>query len=218
MKKIIIVCLLIILTGCSNEIIEYKKVSDTVVNLSENNNYNKKDLKSHQIKMIDDYINNNISIDLENFIIRSDYYKTNEENTDGVFVKDDKCYINYNDIIFNESNDSDFSGETIIVCNGYYLTLSKDNLDMKKSTQNYRYLGYYDSDKYSFVYRSYTDGSGLILTIGDEINVKFANVDGLDLKVIKTSSNYSFLIIIAVGIIAIVGFVFKKANNNNDVY
>ena len=64
-------------------------------------------------------------------------------------------------IIFHENQNGHMEDISILVCNGYYVTLLKDDVykeNIIKDNVNYNFIGYYDSDKYSFVYKDYSTG------------------------------------------------------------
>ena len=190
MKKIFLLLLVIILSGCNNSALEYKKVADGLIDYYDDN-YDKKNLNDKQEEMIEDYVNNK-QINLENYIIKNDFYKTSEQNTFGVYVEDGKCYINIDDIVFT-SSDSDTITSARIVCNGYFTTITKDSIKNSIpdiiSRFEYRFLGYYESDKYSYVYRSYNTGGELTITVGDKITVELKGDEDLELKPIYENKN-----------------------------
>ena len=123
MKKIVLL-LIIFLTGCSNNIIDNKEISDSIIEYYQTGTYDSLKLSSSQYQKVENYIAqaNNIKINLNDFMIYDDEYKTNEQNTTGVYVENNNCYINSNDINFIENSDQsyEFDDNARIVCNGYF--------------------------------------------------------------------------------------------------
>lgn len=222
MKKIIIILSLLLLCGCESKITEYKEISDIVVSLFKTETFDKKNLNNKQISLLDDYIKNlkNPEINVSKYIVYDDIYKTVEKNTKGIYIKNNKCYIRYNDINFVESTDHNTEPMNTVVCNGYYVVLMHDSvkpieLDYNNPIYDYNYLGYYKDDSYHFAYRSYSDGSGLIVTVSDEITIEFTDVNDLKLKTIRKTSykKYIFQLITIIVLSAII-FLLKKKEKN----
>ena len=222
MKKIVLL-LIIFLTGCSNNIIDNKEISDSIIEYYQTGTYDSLKLSNSQYQKVEDHINqaNNIKINLNDFMIYDQEYKTNEKNTTGVYVENNICYINSNDIKFIENSDEsyEFDDNAKIVCNGYFTILTKDTVLALDNTNkikqsDYRFLGYYEENGDNFVYRSYENGSGLIVNISDEITLNFTNVDNLTLRPIDESGNNLIFPIIIV-ILGIGVLVIKKRMDNN---
>ena len=219
MKKIILIITLLLLTGCDNKVSEYKEVSDVVVGLFQKKYYNSNNLNETQKDLIDDYILSldNPEINVSNFIVKDTSYSTNEENTDGIYMRDNKCYIKYNDIVFKEAIDHTMESIARVVCNGYYTILFDDSvkpmsIDYSNPKYNYRYLGYYKKEGYHFAYRSYYDGSGLIVSVNDMVSISFEEVDDISLKQINnvSYSKYILLCIFLSVIVSLLIFVKKR--------
>ena len=222
MKKIVLL-LIIFLTGCSNNIIDNKEISDSIIEYYQTGTYDSLKLSSSQYQKVENYIAqaNNIKINLNDFMIYDDEYKTNEQNTTGVYVENNNCYINSNDINFIENSDQsyEFDDNARIVCNGYFNVLNKDTVLSLDNTNrikqsDYRFLGYYEDNGDNFVYRSYENGSGLIVNISDEITLNFTNVDNLTLRPIDESGN-DLLFPIIIVILGIGVLLIKKRIDNN---
>ena len=222
MKKIVLL-LIIFLTGCSNNIINNKEISDSIIEYYQTGTYDSTKLSSSQYQKVENYIAqaNNIKINLNDFMIYDDEYKTNEQNTTGVYVENNNCYINSNDINFIENSEQsyEFYDNARIVCNGYFTVLTKDTVLSLDNTNkikqsDYRFLGYYENNGDNFVYRSYKNGSGLIVNISDEIILNFTNVDNLTLQPIDESSN-DLLFPIIIVILGIGVLLIKKRIDNN---
>lgn len=224
MKKVILILSILLLSGCSNKYEEYKEVSDISISLLQKQSYQTEKLNSNQKKLIDNFHKNllNPKINISNFIIRNDALKTNQENSQGIYIEGDKCYIYYNDINFNEPSDHNGEKTASLICNGYLVEIPHDsvkpiNLNYPNPKYNYRYIGYYEEDGYHFAYRSYYDGSGLIVTIKNDITLEFNNIDNLELKQYKKPSLNKFIlpIIIAILLILILIYLKKKEKNYN---
>ena len=221
MKKIVLL-LIIFLTGCSSPN-DNKQISDAIIEYYQTGTYDSLKLSNSQYQKVEDHINqaNNIKINLNDFMIYDQEYKTNEKNTTGVYVENNICYINSNDIKFIENSDEsyEFDDNAKIVCNGYFTILTKDTVLALDNTNkikqsDYRFLGYYEENGDNFVYRSYENGTGLIVTISDEITLNFTNVDNLTLRPIDESGNNLIFPIIIV-ILGIGVLLIKKRIDNN---
>ena len=205
----ILLLIIIFLTGCSSTF-DNKQVSDAIIEYYQTGTYDILKLSNSQYQKVEDYIAqaDNIKINLNDFMIYDQEYKTNEENTTGVYIEDGVCYIDSNDIDFIENSDEsyEFDDNAKIVCNGYFTVLTKDTVLALDNTNkikqsSYRFLGYYEENGDNFVYRSYKNGTGLIVNISDEITLNFANVDNLTLQPIDGNSNLIIpIIIVFVGI------------------
>lgn len=205
----ILLLIIIFLTGCSSTF-DNKQVSDAIIEYYQTGTYDSLKLSNSQYQKVEDYIAqaDNIKINLNDFMIYDQEYKTNEENTTGVYIEDGVCYIDSNDIDFIENSDEsyEFDDNAKIVCNGYFTVLTKDTVLALDNTNkikqsSYRFLGYYEENGDNFVYRSYKNGTGLIVNISDEITLNFANVDNLTLQPIDGNSNLIIpIIIVFVGV------------------
>ena len=205
----ILLLIIIFLTGCSSTF-DNKQVSDAIIEYYQTGTYDSLKLSNSQYQKVEDYIAqaDNIKINLNDFMIYDQEYKTNEENTTGVYIEDGVCYINSNDIDFIENSDEsyEFDDNAKIVCNGYFTVLTKDTVLALDNTNkikqsSYRFLGYYEENGDNFVYRSYKNGTGLIVNISDEITLNFTNVDNLTLQPIDGNSNLIIpIIIVFVGV------------------
>lgn len=222
MKKIGLILLCFLLIGCDSKVNRYKQVSDAVIDILQTNKYSKKGFNKEQTKLLEKYLenNNDKEINIHDFVIYSDIYKTNKQNSDGVYVKNNQCYIKYSDLTFIPPEDRNGEDQAEVICNGYVVTIPKESIDKEENiSQEYRFLGYYKDESYHFAYRSYEDGSGLIITISDKIQTEFASVNGLDLQSVTESKNgnKTMIIISAMIIGGCVLFIVKKAKENNDM-
>ena len=75
MKKIVLL-LIIFLTGCSNNIINNKEISDSIIEYYQTGTYDSLKLSSSQYQKVEDHINqaNNIKINLNDFMIYDQEY------------------------------------------------------------------------------------------------------------------------------------------------
>lgn len=185
MKKIIILSLTIIflLTGCTVKNLKYyKNVSDTVISFYNTDTYDKEKYSKGDLPAIETYLSNitheNQEVNISDYLIKSDEYYTDEANTEGVWIKEDSCYINYSTLGF-ASNNEDFESDTYeiepykrVVCNNYYTILYESSFypdyAATKSNLRYNYI-YLDGNKtkvgYEFIYRSTYDGTGMKVTL-----------------------------------------------------
>ncbi len=215
MKKFLLI-IFVLLTGCSSNLVKYKNISDAVIKYYQDDNY-KEELSKEELSLFNNYIadyEKNI-INLNNYLIKNDSFMTMEPNSTGVYVEDGICYIEEKNIIFHENQNGHMEDVSILVCNGYYVTLLKDDVykeNIIKDNVNYNFIGYYDSDKYSFVYKDYSTGNNLIITIGDKINIELTNNDDIELKSI-TEFNYWMIIFILV-LLSLVVIIIKKYKSN----
>ena len=198
MKKkltILMILGLVLLTGGTYKNFEYyKNISNIVVNLFTSEKYDSKDIDEKDKKKIDEYLNTlthkNHEIDLTDFIIKNDEYKVNEPNSKEVYIKNNKCYVNYNDLGFDyikEENDPSYELELqkYLVCNNYYTILYESdfymNYEENKDNPKYDYV-YKQSVKfdkgYYFLYNSSYDGTGLVVKM---------YLGGKDIEKIETS-------------------------------
>lgn len=185
MKKIIILSITIIflLTGCTAKNLKYyKNVSDTVISFYNTNNYDDEKYSKDDLPAIETYLSKltheNQEVNINDYLVKSDEYYIDEVNTKGVWIKDNNCYINYNDLGFN-STSTDIESDTYeiepykkVVCNNYFTILYEsyfypDYLVTKSNLRyNYIYLdGYEIKEGYEFIYRSTYDGTGMKVTI-----------------------------------------------------
>lgn len=221
MKKLIIILLLMSLCGCERKVENLKEVSDIVVSLFNSSSYDKDGLTNFQVKLIDNYIGDltNPEINVTKYMIKDDFYKTTKKNTTGIYKKKNECYIRYNDIEFLEPFDHNTEKMSVVVCNGYNVELLYDSvkpiiIDYDNPVYNYRFLGYFNDNGYHFAYRSYYDGSGLVVSISDKVSIEFTSVDSLKLKTItKNSYNKYIFSIVAITILIVVLILLKKKND-----
>ena len=235
MKKILTIVFVLFLTGCGNKIEHYKKFADTALNFFESSNYSSKEFSENENILLNKYLSTltheNQIIDLDDYIDKSEDYYTNENNSYGVYVENGKCYIKYDDISFQKlESGADIEDEMIakIVCNNYFVTImSSQFIDYNEiqndERYNYRYLGYINDDtKYQFIYRSYYDGSGLVISVDTknnkivDLSVTETNVN--DYIITEEKNNKVGLVIVLlvpISLVILVIYVIKKIRNNN---
>lgn len=187
MKKILIIILTItlvfLMTGyTTNNLKYYKNISQTVIDLYRNSDYDKKDIQKEDINAIDNYLSTlthkNQIVNVSNFITKTDDYYVKEENTSGIWVKNNTCYIKYEDLNITEDKaDSDDPNYEIeknvrVVCDNYYAIIYASDfypnyLDVQLDPKyDYIYLdGSETKSGYEFIYRSSYDGTGIKVTI-----------------------------------------------------
>lgn len=221
MKKFLIILIIMsLLTGCgikkNNEY--YKNVSDTVISFYRSSNYKKSDFSSNDVKVLNEYLSTlthkNQEIDITKFVNEATT-KTNEKNTKGVYTRDNKWFIKYEDLKFESHND--IEPYAVINCEGKTFTLFSslfypDYDDTRKNrVYNYVYVGsQIEKNIRKYAYRSSYDGSGVIVllelknkdivnifTIYENVN-KFVSSD-------NTNNNSGALRIIIILFIVIAG-------------
>lgn len=234
MKKLLILLIVMsLLTGCgiTKNDEYYKNVSDTVVSFYRNSNYKKSDFSSNDADVIEKYLSTltheNQEIDITEYVNESTT-KTLENDTKGVYKKNNKWFIKYNDLKF--VTDSDIDTYAVVNCNGKTFTLFSslfypDYRETKSNrVYNYVYIGS-QIEKYTkkYAYRSSYDGSGLIVTLElknkdiVDINTSYENVnDFVSSSSIKNDGGL-FRIIIILFVIAAGAFsvykLYKNAKN-----
>lgn len=193
MKKIIcLFTILILLSGCTTkDAYYYKDMSQTVLSLFQDLNYNEKDYSNEENKAIQKIISEltheNQKINVSDFIIESQEYKVNESNSSEIFIEDGECYIYYEDLDYEEySNHEDhyeLEPHKRLVCNGYYTVLYSSDfypdyeLTKQNPTHHYAYIDFNETNNgYSYIYKSTYDGSYLVV----DINTKDFDIDLLD--------------------------------------
>ncbi len=185
MKKIIILSLTIIflLTGCTVKNLKYyKNVSDTVIAFYNTDNYDDEKYAEEDIPAIETYLSEltheNQIVNINDYLVKSDEFYTDETNTEGVFIENDTCYIKYEDLgltstgVDTESDTYEMELYKRVVCNNYYTILYESSFypdySATKSNLRYNYI-YLDSQKtedgYNFIYRSTYDGTGMKVSI-----------------------------------------------------
>jgi hypothetical protein len=204
MKKLIILSLTIIflLTGCTAKNFKYyKNVSDTVISFYNSSNYDNEKYAKEDLPALETYLSKltheNQEVNISDYIVKSDEYYTEEANTEGVWIKDDKCYIKYEDLGFSNAN-ADTPSDSYemepykrLVCNNYFTILYESSFHPDYSTttsnlrNNYIYLdGYKTKGGYEFIYRSAYDGTGMKVTL----NLKNKTIVSIDTSIADINS------------------------------
>ena len=198
MKKIIIFCIsavLLIIVGINafkeNNEKYYESIANLVVGFYKSDKYDESEIKDSDIKTIEKYLSKlthkNQEIDLSEYIEKSTVYYTTEHNTHGVYTKDGKCFIEYEDLGFTEAKVEQM--EHIepykkVVCENYFVDIYASyfypSYEVTKKDPKYNY--FYDSmtkndNEYVYKYISTYDGSGLLVKI---------SLDGKVISEIKT--------------------------------
>lgn len=201
-SKLIVLVLLgtFVLTGCNNKNFEYyKNISNIVVNLFTSEKYNADDIDKKDKEKIDEYLRTlthiNHEIDLTEYIIKDKKYYVDEANSKEVYIKDNKCFVNYDDLGFDyvkEDGDPSYELELqkYLVCNNYYTILYESDfyIDYEGNKDNPKYSYIYNrsvkfEEGYYFLYRSSYDGTGLVVKIYldgkniSKIETSFENID-----------------------------------------
>lgn len=203
------------MVGCTNKM-DYKEVSDNVILILQGKEFNHQ-LNKQQMELLEKFISQQQKVNISNYILYEDVYKTSEENTNGVEIINNQCYINKNDIVYRDVLDHG-EIEARVVCNGYYTFLLRDSIiDAYPYDKAFRFLGYYKDEIYHFAYQPYGENATFIVNIGNDITISFENIDDIKLSTIPTSQNGSKIIGISIigGIIVFILWILNKYKENN---
>lgn len=174
LKKIIIAIFCLTLCGCTNRSLLSKteKLSDIIVDLHQNLDYDKSKLDSDDVDLIDQLIQKesitNKIIDISALDLFSDEARTDEPNTKGVYKENDKYFIKYSDLNFMYNEELNLNYATLYI-DSYIVNILKDNVpilyyDTNNINYKYRYMRREKtSDEINYYYRSF--GNGSMLTI-----------------------------------------------------
>lgn len=230
-KSLILLIVMSLLTGCgiTKNDEYYKNVSDTVVSFYRNSNYKKSDFSSNDADVIEKYLSTltheNQEIDITEYVNESTA-KTLENDTKGVYKKNNKWFIKYNDLKF--VTDSDIDTYAVVNCNSKTFTLfsslfyPKYEETKNNRVYNYVYLGsQIEKNTKKYAYRSSYDGSGLIVTLELKnkdivnINTSYENVKNfVSSNNLNNGSNaLRFIIIIFIVIVGVFS-VYKLYKNS----
>ena len=152
----------------------YRIVADTIVGFYRDDGYDHKKIKKEDISVIENYLShlthNNEEISLEDYMIKNNNYYTTNRNSDGVYLKDGKCYIKYQDIGFDkyQSENIEIEPHRDVFCNNYRITLYLSDFypdyNDTKTNPRYNYI-FIKEDKnmntYTYWYQSAYDGTYL---------------------------------------------------------
>lgn len=220
-KSLILLIVMSLLTGCgiTKNDEYYKNVSDTVVSFYRNSNYKKSDFSSNDADVIEKYLSTlthkNQEIDITEYVNESTT-KTLENDTKGVYKKNNKWFIKYNDLKF--VTDSDIDTYAVVNCNSKTFTLfsslfyPKYEETKNNRVYNYVYLGsQIEKNTKKYAYRSSYDGSSLIVTLELKnkdivnINTSYENVKNfVSSNNLNNGSNaLRFIIIIFIVIVGV---------------
>lgn len=220
-KSLILLIVMSLLTGCgiTKNDEYYKNVSDTVVSFYRNSNYKKSDFSSNDADVIEKYLSTltheNQEIDITEYVNESTA-KTLENDTKGVYKKNNKWFIKYNDLKF--VTDSDIDTYAVVNCNSKTFTLfsslfyPKYEETKNNRVYNYVYLGsQIEKNTKKYAYRSSYDGSSLIVTLELKnkdivnINTSYENVKNfVSSNNLNNGSNaLRFIIIIFIVIVGV---------------
>jgi len=190
--SIIPILLLMIFLFRGNKEEYYQNIADIVVGFYRNDEFNEKDIKAKDLPSVKDFLSKLTHkgeiISLDEYIIKEDDYYTDLYNTQGVYKKDDKCYIEYKYLKFEEQKDEEIVIEPYkqVICDNYFTILYESDFypsyDVTKANPKYNYV-FQKSEKsmsgYTYTYYSTYDNSPLtvILIINNKviqkIEVKF---------------------------------------------
>ena len=209
----LLLVLILFLTGCSNKVNYNKEISDAIIGYYQNEAFSKK-LDKKQLDIVNRYIESKEIINLDEYIIKEDDFKTTEMNTYGVYVENNNCYINKKNLEFTSSQDHNYSDYAKLVCNGYFTILNEDLItDDFELMGEYRFLGYYGDN--NFVYRNYENGNEIVITVTDEVVITTQN-DNSDLKQIPSNIKFDLKIILIIFLVIIGVILYKRKKENED--
>ena len=198
MKKLIYLLVLsVLITGCFKKSEEeyLQKVADIIISFNESENYNKKEIKKQDRAIVENYLTSlkqmDQKINISKFINNNDMFREDSPNSEGVYIENDICYINRNNINFEISNQYGPNESTQhLVCNGYYVDIYESDIEInyeeykKTRKHGYRNLGYNQiNNGYIFGYRSFYDGTTTTIEI---------SMNNDTIKSIKVKENQNF--------------------------
>ncbi|MBE6147890.1 MAG: hypothetical protein E7167_00045 [Firmicutes bacterium] len=156
----------------------YRNVADLSVGLFKNKNYDRQLIKSKDLQAIEDFLSmlthENQVIDLSEYIVKEKEYYTSSHNTNGVYKKDGKCFIDYKKLEFDkpiEEINYEMEPHKMVVCDNYYVVLYESMFFPDYSvTQSNPIFDYHFEEEiknekgYDFIYYSSYDSSRLKLS------------------------------------------------------
>lgn len=194
MKKILsILAILFFITGCvqKKDAYYYKDMSQTVISLFKDLNYDKKEYSNKENEAINKIINEltheEHKINVSEFIEEKEEYRVYESNTPEIFKEEDTCYIYYDDLDFeeyeNDLNDYEMEPHKRVVCDGYYTILyysyfyPKYEVTQTDPKHDYIFIDFNETNKgYNYIYKSSYDGEYLIVDIDTKnLEIKLLN-------------------------------------------
>ena len=167
---LVIICVIILSKIRTNDDKYYRYVADTIVGFYHSDEYDENKIKEKDRPIISEYLSHlthkNEEILLDEYITKSNAFYVNSPNTSGVYIKNDKCYIKYEDIGFDQyhSEDLEIEPNREIICNNYktYLYYSYFAPKYSDTVNNPRYDYIYQKmaknmSTYTFTYISTYD-------------------------------------------------------------
>jgi len=226
-KKIILIFIsLLMVTGCGSNNNQLDKLSDVIINLHQDYDYDISKLSKTNQELIskfkEEQREENKIINITKLDLFGPDMQTSEPDTEEVYEENGIYYIKYNDLDFERINKKDYIAT--INANGYTVNLLKSQFpilfeETRGINYKYRFMKKETiGDKVNYYYRSYGDGS--MLTI--EYKMDGNKIDSIDLiydsyylldEIEPTEEENSkvgsiiFLALLAVGL----GFVIIKA-------
>lgn len=179
MKKLYLVLICtFLLTGCKANLMKQSEIlSETIINLMDDNNYSIKKLSKENQKIItsflkkESYENKIINI-TELDVFNEEGRDIRQEDTEGIYSYNNTYYIKYKDLDFKTDNSNDPIASLYI--NGYIVSIDKSSFPLfyydthDDINYSYRYMKREKKEnEINYYYRSY--GNGSMLTINYEI-------------------------------------------------
>lgn len=226
MKKILgILVILFLVTGCKakKDIYYYKDMSNTIISLFKDINYDKSSYSKEENdainKIVSELTHENHKINVSNFIEKSEEYKVYESNSPEIIKENNECYIYYKDLGYEqyEKNENHYEMEAHkrLVCDGYYTILyssyfyPKYELTQNNPEHDYIFLDFNETKNgYNYVYKSSYNGEYLVVDINTKnMEIKLLNtLTEEEIIVEEKNESNTFDIIIAI-ILIIISFV-----------
>ena len=175
----------------------YSNVANIVVGFFSSSNYDKSIVKKQDLAAVENvlskFTHQNEVIDLSEYIIQKKEYFTTQHNTSGVYQKDGKCFIKYDDLDFDEPVDEmnyEMEPYKKVICENYYTVLYESmffpNYELTKKNPKYDY--HFEDEIETdlgrdFIYYSSYDGSRLkISMILEKKTIKKINLEFLNAR------------------------------------
>lgn len=170
-KKLIIVFLILIVTGCTNNLEKQTDVlAETIKNLNYNYDTDLSKLNQNNKDLINIYLKDELVGNKEIILSKLELYPndsyTEEENSKTVYIKDDKYYVKYRDLNFLKYDDDNYYANLVI--NHNIVTLPKAIYPLlgadTNQNINYKYRFIEKSitnNRAIYSYSSYGNGSGM---------------------------------------------------------
>jgi len=179
MKRVLILLTIFLLTGCTNIKKQTEILSDTIVNLIYDCNYDISNLSNDNKRILNDllekekYENKTINISKLN-LFKEDGRDLSYPTTNGVYKENNEYFIKYSDLNFIK-DDSMLESMSYIFVEGYPIAFSKDEYPIIQTdtcgnvNYRYRYMKR-EKEKNNMIYYYKSFGNGGMLKIIYKLN------------------------------------------------